>query len=74
MSGPQPYTQTILLDANRLSSEEFSASNLAQTDTADEVPNLKIGLKMFKRGSVSLRLVFVKALAMTALCEGSRSR
>lgn len=34
MSGPQPYTQTILLDANRLSSEEFSASNLAQTDTA----------------------------------------
>ena len=30
----QPYTQTILLDANRLSSEEFSASNLAQTDTA----------------------------------------
>ena len=34
MSGPLPYTQTILLDANRLSSEEFSASNLAQTDTA----------------------------------------
>ena len=28
------YTQTILLDANRLSSEEYSASNLAQTDTA----------------------------------------
>ncbi len=31
---PQPYTQTILLDANRLSSEEFSASNLADTDPA----------------------------------------
>ena len=30
----QPYNQTILLDANRLSSEEYSASNLAQTDTA----------------------------------------
>ena len=28
------YTQTILLDANRLSSEEYSASNLAQTDNA----------------------------------------
>jgi len=28
------YTQTILLDANRLSSEEFLASNLAQTDNA----------------------------------------
>ena len=28
------YTQTILLDANRLSSEEYSASNLADTDTA----------------------------------------
>ena len=30
--GPTPYTQTILLDANRLSSEEYSASNLANTD------------------------------------------
>ena len=30
----QPYTQTILLDANRLSSEEFSASNLANSDPA----------------------------------------
>ena len=30
----QPYNQTILLDANRLSSEEYSASNLAQTDNA----------------------------------------
>lgn len=30
----QGYTQTILLDANRLSSEEYSASNLAQTDNA----------------------------------------
>ena len=29
-----PYSQTILFDANRLSSEEFSASNLAQTDTS----------------------------------------
>ena len=28
------YTQTILLDANRLSSEEYSASNLADTDNA----------------------------------------
>jgi hypothetical protein len=28
------YTQTILLDANRLSSEEYSASNLADSDTA----------------------------------------
>ena len=28
------YTQTILLDANRLSSEEYSASNLAESDTA----------------------------------------
>ena len=33
MSGT-PYSQTILFDANRLSSEEFSASNLAQTDTS----------------------------------------
>ena len=30
----EPYSQTILLDANRLSSEEYSASNLAQTDTS----------------------------------------
>ena len=28
------YTQTILLDANRLSSEEYSASNLADSDNA----------------------------------------
>lgn len=28
------YVQTILLDANRLSSEEYSASNLADSDTA----------------------------------------
>ncbi len=28
------YNQTILLDANRLSSEEYSASNLAESDTA----------------------------------------
>tara|TARA_R100000231_G_scaffold67105_1_gene53829 strand:- start:35 stop:2926 length:2892 start_codon:yes stop_codon:yes gene_type:complete len=28
------YTQTILLDANRLSSEEYSASNLSDTDDA----------------------------------------
>jgi hypothetical protein len=34
MSQPTPYTQTILLDANRLSSEEFSASNLADSDPA----------------------------------------
>lgn len=33
MSGT-PYSQTILFDANRLSSEEFSASNLAQTNTS----------------------------------------
>ena len=33
MSGT-PYSQTILLDCNRRSSVEFSASNLANTDTA----------------------------------------
>ncbi len=32
--GPTPYSQTILLDANRRSSVEFSASNLADTNTA----------------------------------------
>jgi len=35
MSGqPYPYSQTILLDANRRQSVEFSASNLAQTNNA----------------------------------------
>ena len=34
MSGALPYSQTIMLDANRLSSEEYSASNLAETDTS----------------------------------------
>ena len=34
MSSAQSYNQTILLDANRLSSEEYSASNLANTDNA----------------------------------------
>ena len=33
MSGT-PYSQTLLLDCNRKSSVEFSASNLAQTNTA----------------------------------------
>ena len=34
MSQGGGYNQTILLDANRLSSEEYSASNLAESDTA----------------------------------------
>ena len=51
----QPYTQTILLDANRLSSEEFSASNLAQTDTAVFTNKVSGGLTLDIGDQVSIQ-------------------
>ena len=51
----QPYTQTILLDANRLSSEEYSASNLAQTDTAVFTNRVSGGLTLDIGDQVSIQ-------------------
>ena len=46
MSSAQSYNQTILLDANRLSSEEYSASNLANTDNAVFTNKVSSGLTL----------------------------
>ena len=55
MSSAQPYTQTILLDANRLSSEEYSASNLAQTNTAVFTNRVAGGLTLDIGDQVSIQ-------------------
>jgi len=49
------YTQTILLDANRLSSEEYSASNLAQTDTAIFTNKVSSGITIDIGDQVSIQ-------------------
>ena len=51
----EPYTQTILLDANRLSSEEYSASNLAQTNTAVFTNRVSGGLTLDIGDQVSIQ-------------------
>jgi len=50
----QPYNQTILLDANRLSSEEYSASNLAQTDNAIFTNKVSSGITLDIGDQVSI--------------------
>lgn len=55
MSSPQSYNQTILLDCNRLSSEEFSASNLAQTDTAIFTNKVSNGITLDVGDQVSIQ-------------------
>ena len=57
MSQPsaEPYSQTILLDANRLSSEEFSASNLAQTDSSVFTNRVAGGLTLDIGDQVSIQ-------------------
>ena len=50
----QGYQQTILLDANRLSSEEYSASNLAETDTAIFTNKLTNGITIDIGDQVSI--------------------
>lgn len=49
------YTQTILLDANRLSSEEYSASNLAQTDNAVFTNKVSSGITIDIGDQVSIQ-------------------
>jgi hypothetical protein len=49
------YTQTILLDANRLSSEEYSASNLAQSDTAIFTNKVSSGITIDIGDQVSIQ-------------------
>lgn len=49
------YNQTILLDANRLSSEEYSASNLAQTDTAIFTNRVSSGITIDIGDQVSIQ-------------------
>ena len=55
MSQALPYSQTILLDANRLSSEEYSASNLAQTNTAVFTNRVAGGLTLDIGDQVSIQ-------------------
>ncbi len=49
------YNQTILLDANRLSSEEYSASNLAQTDNAIFTNKVSSGITIDIGDQVSIQ-------------------
>ena len=53
MSG-ESYNQTILLDANRLSSEEYSASNLAQTDNAIFTNRVSSGITLNVGDQISI--------------------
>lgn len=53
--GPTPYSQTILLDANRRSSVEFSASNLADTDTALWTNQVSSGITLDIGDQVSIQ-------------------
>ena len=55
MSSPQSYNQTILLDCNRLSSEEYSASNLAQTDNAIFTNKVSNGITLNVGDQVSIQ-------------------
>ena len=49
------YTQSILLDANRLSSEEYSASNLAESDTAIFTNKVSSGITIDIGDQVSIQ-------------------
>jgi len=49
------YTQTLLLDANRLSSEEYSASNLADTDFAIYTNKVSNGITIDVGDQVSIQ-------------------
>ena len=51
----QGYQQTILLDANRLSSEEYSASNLAESDTAIFTNKISNGITIDIGDQVSIQ-------------------
>jgi len=55
MSQSMPYTQTILLDANRLSSEEFSASNLANSNPAVFTNKVASGITLDIGDQVSIQ-------------------
>jgi hypothetical protein len=55
MSQPTPYTQTILLDANRLSSEEFSASNLADSNPSVFTNKVSNGITLDIGDQVSIQ-------------------
>ena len=57
MSAPQPfpYSQTILLDCNRRSSVEFSASNLADTNTALFTNQIASGITLDIGDQVSIQ-------------------
>jgi len=53
--GPTPYSQTILFDANRRSSVEFSASNLADTNTALWTNQVSSGITLDIGDQVSIQ-------------------
>ncbi len=56
MSGqPYPYSQTILLDCNRRQSVEFSASNLANTNTAIFTNQVSSGITLDIGDQVSIQ-------------------
>ena len=55
MSGPLPYSQTILVDCNRRQSVEFSASNLAATNTAIFTNQVSSGITLDIGDQVSIQ-------------------
>ena len=55
MSSPEGYSQTILLDCNRLASEEFSASNLATNDPAVFTNKVSNGITLDIGDKVSIQ-------------------
>lgn len=62
MSGqPFPYSQTILLDCNRRRSVEFSASNLANTDTAIFTNLVSSGITLDIGDQVSIQSAHIAA-------------
>ncbi len=62
MSGqPFPYSQTILLDCNRRQSVEFSASNLANTNTAIFTNQVSSGITLDIGDQVSIQSAHIAA-------------
>lgn len=62
MSGqPYPYSQTILLDCNRRQSVEFSASNLANTNTAIFTNQVSSGITLDIGDQVSIQSAHIAA-------------
>ncbi len=53
--GPTPYSQTLLLDCNRRQSVEFSASNLADTNTALFTNQVSSGITLDIGDQVSIQ-------------------